>query len=297
MACNIYLRRPRALPLEPRWPRALPLEPAGGNDFPQTPSVGYANLKQNYMTRIKHYSLAGIFLLLLWQASSRTLGEALLPPPLGVLDFFARALVDASFWSHVWASFLRVSLALALAWCIAFPLGLLLGYSRKTDRIISPLVFLTYPIPKIVLLPVFLTVFGLGDAPRIVLVAMTTGYQILVVTRDSALGLDPKYLDSFRSLGGSQIQMLRHVLVPATLPDAVTALRVASGTAVAVLFMVESFATSSGLGFLIMDAWGRGDMMEMYAGILAMSIMGVALYEVCNFMEHRLCRWREARRA
>lgn len=248
------------------------------------------------MSRVKHYSLACIFLLLLWQAASGALGEALLPPPFGVLSFFARSLTETAFWAHVWASFLRVSLALALAWCTAFPLGLFLGYSKRADNVISPLVFLTYPIPKIVLLPVFLTIFGLGDAPRIVLVAMTTGYQILVVTRDSALGLDPKYIDSFRSLGGSQMQMLRHVLVPAALPDAVTALRVASGTAVAVLFMVESFATSSGLGFLIMDAWGRGDMMEMYAGILAMSIMGVILYEACNFMEHRLCRWREARR-
>lgn len=247
------------------------------------------------MRRITHYLAASLFLLLLWQGASGALGAALLPPPLEVLSFFMSSLADGGFWSHVWASFMRVSLSLVLAWCTAFPLGLFLGYSRRADEIVSPLVFLTYPIPKIVLLPVFLTLFGLGDAPRIVLVAMTTGYQILVVTRDSALGLDPKYIDSFRSLGGTQLQMLRHVLVPAALPDAVTALRVASGTAVAVLFMVESFATSSGLGFLIMDSWGRGDMMEMYTGILAMSIMGVVLYEGCNYMEHRLCRWREAR--
>lgn len=248
------------------------------------------------MTRLTQYFLASAFLLILWQGGSAALGEALLPPPISVLAFFTFSLADAAFWSHVWASFMRVSLALILAWCTAFPLGLVLGYSKRADAVISPLVFLTYPVPKIVLLPVFLTIFGLGDVPRIVLVAMTTGYQILVVTRDSAMGLDPKYLDSMKSLGGNQIQILRHVLVPAALPDAVTALRVASGTAVAVLFMVESFATSSGLGFLIMDSWGRGDMMEMYSGILAMSIMGVILYEACNFMEHRLCRWRDARR-
>lgn len=64
------------------------------------------------------------------------------------------------------------------------------------------MVFLTYPLPKIVLLPLFLTLFGLGDLPRVLLIALTTGYQILVVTRASAQGLDKKYLDSFRSLGG-----------------------------------------------------------------------------------------------
>lgn len=248
------------------------------------------------MRKLRHYFFATLFLLLLWQGSSAALGPALLPPPLEVLAFFAASLADAAFWGHCAASFMRVTLALVLAWVTAFPLGLILGHAKRADEIISPLVFLTYPIPKIVLLPVFLTVFGLGDAPRIVLIALTTGYQILVVTRDSALNLDPKYLDSFRSLGGSQTQMLRHVLVPAALPDAVTALRVASGTAVAVLFMVESFATATGLGYLIMDAWGRGDMMEMYAGILAMSVMGVALYEACNLLEHLLCRWKTARK-
>lgn len=248
------------------------------------------------MRKLKHYLCAILFLLLFWQGASAALGPALLPPPFDVLGFFAAALGKGAFWGHCASSFMRVTLALALAWVTAFPLGLVLGHARRADELISPLVFLTYPIPKIVLLPVFLTIFGLGDAPRIVLIALTTGYQILVVTRDSALGLDPKYLDSFRSLGGSQTQMLRHVLAPAALPDAVTALRVASGTAVAVLFMVESFATTSGLGYLIMDAWGRGDMMEMYASILAISIMGVALYEICNLLEHLLCRWRNARK-
>ena len=76
------------------------------------------------------------------------------------------------------------------------------------------------------------------------------------------------------------------------LPDAVTALKVASGTAVAVLFMAESFATRSGLGFLIMDAWGRGDQQEMFAGILAMSLLGVLLYEGCNAVERWCCRWK-----
>lgn len=108
----------------------------------------------------------------------------------------------------------------------------------------------------------------------------------------SAQGLDKKYLDSFRSLGGTPLQMLRHVLIPAALPDAMTALKVASGTAVAVLFMAESFATRRGLGFLIMDAWGRGDQLEMFTGILAMSLLGVALYELCNVLETRSCRWR-----
>ena len=244
------------------------------------------------MRLLKRYLPAVLCLALVWEAGNRLLGDALLPQPLEVCVFFARALGDAAFWGHIAASFSRVTLALLLAWLTAFPLGLLLGHSRRCDLAFSPLVFLTYPIPKIVLLPVFLTLFGLGDTPRIALIALTVGYQILVVTRDSALNLDAKYLYSLRSLGGTRTQLVWHVLIPAALPEAMTALRVASGTAVAVLFMVESFATNSGLGFLIMDAWGRGDLPEMFAGILAISLMGVVLYEGCNVLEARLCTWK-----
>ena len=235
------------------------------------------------MRALFRYLLALAALLAIWQIGSLALGEFLLPRPLDVLAYFGE---------HAGASAWRVLSAMSLAWLVAFPLGLILGHVRSVDNTLSPMVFLTYPLPKIVLLPLFLTLFGLGDLPRVLLIALTTGYQILVVTRASAQGLDKKYLDSFRSLGGTPMQMLRHVLIPAALPDAMTALKVASGTAVAVLFMAESFATRRGLGFLIMDAWGRGDQLEMFTGILAMSLLGVALYELCNVLETRSCRWR-----
>ena len=231
------------------------------------------------MRALFRYLLALAALLAIWQIGSLALGEFLLPRPLDVLAYFGEALTTGAFWQHAGASAWRV-------------LGLILGHVRSVDNTLSPMVFLTYPLPKIVLLPLFLTLFGLGDLPRVLLIALTTGYQILVVTRASAQGLDKKYLDSFRSLGGTPLQMLRHVLIPAALPDAMTALKVASGTAVAVLFMAESFATRRGLGFLIMDAWGRGDQLEMFTGILAMSLLGVALYELCNVLETRSCRWR-----
>ena len=82
--------------------------------------------------------------------------------------------------------------------------------------------------------------------------------------------------------------------VPAALPGLFTSLKVAVGTAVAVLFLAESFATRSGLGFRIMDAWGRGDAPEMFVGILGMSLLGLALYALCCLGERVFCPWRNA---
>lgn len=244
------------------------------------------------MRALIRYVLAFAALLVVWELGSLALGPFLLPPPADVLAHFGHSLTTRLFWEHAGASTWRAVAGLGLAWAAAFPLGLALGYARGLDRVVSPFVFLTYPLPKIVLLPVFLTLFGLGNAPKILLIALTAGYQILVVTRAGAARLDRRYLDSFRSLGGSSRQMVRHVLVPAALPDALTALKLASGTAVAVLFMAESFATRRGLGFLIMDAWGRGDQEEMFTAILTMSALGVLLYEGCNGLERLCCRWK-----
>ena len=155
------------------------------------------------MRALFRYLLALAALLAIWQIGSLALGEFLLPRPLDVLAYFGEALTTGAFWQHAGASAWRVLSAMSLAWLVAFPLGLILGHVRSVDNTLSPMVFLTYPLPKIVLLPLFLTLFGLGDLPRVLLIALTTGYQILVVTRASAQGLDKKYLDSFRSLGGT----------------------------------------------------------------------------------------------
>ena len=79
-----------------------------------------------------------------------------------------------------------------------------MGHWRLFDGATSPLLFITYPIPKIVLLPVFFTLVGLGDASRVLLIALTVGYQMLVILRATAQALDPSYLQAFLSMGGTK---------------------------------------------------------------------------------------------
>ena len=125
------------------------------------------------MRALFRYLLALAALLAIWQIGSLALGEFLLPRPLDVLAYFGEALTTGAFWQHAGASAWRVLSAMSLAWLVAFPLGLILGHVRSVDNTLSPMVFLTYPLPKIVLLPLFLTLFGLGDLPRVLLIALT----------------------------------------------------------------------------------------------------------------------------
>ena len=228
---------------------------------------------------------------ILWKMLAVSLGGIILPNPEDAMGAFIAAMGTQLFWEHFFVSAYRAVTAMAIAWFIAFPLGLIMGSVKRVDNLLAPFVFLTYPIPKIVLLPVFLLLLGLGDAAKIAMIALILGYQILVTTRDGVRSIHPKYYDSVRSLGGSRWDILREVLLPAALPHGFTALRLGTGVAVAVLFFVESFATTRGLGYMIMDAWGAMDYLTMFSGILGMSLMGAALYEIANLMERKACKW------
>ncbi|MGE4555907.1 MAG: ABC transporter permease [Desulfovibrionaceae bacterium] len=237
------------------------------------------------------YAAAAVFLLGLWQVFSWKAGDVLLPAPQDALGAFGRAMGTLEFWRHFGVSSWRAVAGMALGFAGAYPLGLLMGASRRANALLAPLVHLTYPIPKIVLLPLLLLLLGLGDASKICMIALILGYQVLVSVRDGVRGVDPRRKDAIRAMGGGRVSLLREVYLPASLPHGFTALRLGTGVAVAVLFFVESFATQWGLGYLIMDAWGRMDYLSMFIGILGMSAMGVALFEIVNFLERRLCRW------
>lgn len=248
--------------------------------------------------KVRRYLLTMAIALLLWQAAALAAGPQVLPAPWPVIKSLVHELAMEEFRLHSLTSAGRAMAGLFLGFLTAFPLGLLLGASPKVDAWISPFIFLTYPVPKILFLPVLLVLLGLGEWPKIILIALTCGYQILVVTRDSVRNLDPSYFTSFSTLLNPSLSYharawlsARHLLIPASLPSAISALRLATGTAVAVLFIAESFATDLGLGYMIMDAWGNLDLPRMFSGIIAMSVIGFIFYELTNLLEFLLCRW------
>lgn len=241
---------------------------------------------------VVRYTAAVIFLGLLWQAGTTAFGDAVLPSPWATGKLFFTSLTEPVYLTHLGISTLRLAVGMTIAAAAAFLLGLWLGHVRLADKLGAPLIFITYPLPKIVLLPVFFLLLGLGESSRILLIALTTGYQMLVIVRASAKTLDPVYEDAVRFMGGNLGAVVRHVYIPAALPDFFTSLKVASGTGVAVLFLAESFATNTGLGYLIMDAWGLGDTLSMFNGILGMGALGLALYASVWGAEQLCCPWR-----
>lgn len=232
-----------------------------------------------------------IALTALWQAAAWLVNEPILPSPFEVIGVFFWELGD-DLPGHFAVSLWRVVASTGLAIILASPAGLILGQSPRLNALFSPLIYLLYPIPKVVLVPVLILLFGLGDLPKILIIFIILFFQILVLVRDQAAGLRPELIQSVRSLGAGRRALFRFVYLPASLPAILTALRQSVGTAVAVLYVAELFATQRGLGYYIyFNGSTLFDYPAMYAGIIAMSLLGLGLYFTVDWLERRLCPW------
>ena len=243
------------------------------------------------MGRKRDIALAAVVLLVLWEAAALALDSMALPQPWQVAVDTARRLADGSLLDDLAISTLRALAGIALALATAVPLGLMVGAEEGLRRRLSPYIYLLYPVPHVVLLPLIIILFGIGEFSKIFLIALIVFFQILVTTRDAAKNIHRNYYLAIETLGASRLQVYRHVILPATLPKILTAMRISIGTAVAILFFVESFATTRGLGYIIMDSWGRSDYVALYSGISSMAALGFSLYLLLDRLERRLCLW------
>lgn len=235
--------------------------------------------------------LAALVLFGLWEALALIVARPILPQPWIVLATFATEVPRALGYDFL-VSLWRVLASMALSVALAVPAGLVLGQSKRLDRLFAPVIYLLFPIPKVVLVPIVLLFLGVGDLPKIVIIFMILFFQILVLVRDQAAGIRPELIHSVRSLGAGRRALFRFVYLPASLPAILTALRQSVGTAVAVLYIAELFATQHGLGYYIyLNGSTLLNYPRMYAGVLAMSVLGLGLYFAIDWLHQRLCPW------
>ena len=240
--------------------------------------------------RILASCLGAAFLFLAWLALSEIVRLPIIPSPVRVVEnigeiFFGTIAVHGAY------SLGRIIAGLLLAVGVGLPVGVLMGWSRRADRLLAPLVYLTYPVPKIALLPIVMLLFGLGDGSKTIMLFLILVFQVVIAVRDSIRAIPEEVFYPLASLGAPFCVILWEVLLPASLPKFMTAIRVAMATAISVLFFTETFGTQYGMGYFIMDAWLRVNYLEMYSGIVVLSVMGLVMFGVMDFAERYFCRW------
>lgn len=228
---------------------------------------------------------------LLWYLFSLKVNMKILPRPTEVyLNMFE--LSNQELYKHVFVSLYRVSSGIIISLIIGSLIGLLMAYSKTWNKILNPLVYFTYPIPKTALLPIVMLLYGLGDKSKIIIIVLILVFQIIVAVRDAALNIPYETYNPIRSLGASKLQIFSHITLPAILPELLTTLRLSIGTALSILFFAEGYGTKYGIGYYILDSWSRISYLEMYTGIIILGLLGFVLFMLIDILEESLFKWK-----
>jgi len=252
---------------------------------------------RSILRNISMYVLSIVIVVIVWQVASLIVeavkGRAFLPTPIQAMAEVVR--LGPMLFRNFWISALRLVLAILIAFFTGYPLGLLIGHERRLDQLISPMIYLIYPIPQVAFILLLFLVFGIGNPVKVAIVAIALFFQLLVSARGAAKQIEREHVTSVLSAGASRWQIYWHVILPATLPSILTSLRVSVGLGMAFLYIAEISGavdvSRGGLGSFI-----KTNMMysppQAFAGILAMAVLGLALYIIIEVIERIVCRWK-----
>ena len=230
--------------------------------------------------------VVGAAFLLTWDLAVRLSGNTLFPKPfdvaLGILELVRQGLL----FKYIVASLFRVTWGFALAVLVGVPFGLMLGWFRRAHEAFNPMIQAFRPISPIAWIPVAILWFGVSDAAPIFLIFLASVFPITVSTMAAVKSVPSVHLRAAQNFGLSGFQLFYRVILPATLPQILTGLRIALGVAWLVVVAAEMIAVNSGLGYLIIDARNAGKRYDLVvAGMVLIGVIGWLLDLLMRQME------------
>lgn len=241
---------------------------------------------------IRNSELFGfVCVILLWYLLSFILHSSSVPTPHDTLLSLIHSFREDKLIIHIAYSMYRLIAALSMAIIIGAIIGVSLGLNKRMDDVISPSVYMLFPIPKAALLPAIFAVFGLGDVSKIFLIFMIVVFQVIIGVRDSVKNIPEELFISGKSMGMKGKDILYHIVFPSILPGLISSIRISVGIGLAVLFFSEGYATRYGVGYYIINKWSMIEYEKMYGGIVLLSLMGYAFFKLLDIVQSRLCRW------
>ena len=213
--------------------------------------------------------------------------------PLEIVRHFGLALGSAELYEHAGASLARSLPGFAIGTFFGALLGFAAGVARWFDRLLSPAVFLTYPVPKIVMLPIFMLWFGIGDLSKVLIIALACFYPVFINAYYGVKATPAILVWSALNMGARRDAIFRRVVVPSAAPMIFAGMRVALALSFIVMFAAEMINARSGLGHLIREAENSLRFDLMYVSLLAVAILGYVGDRLVRFAQRRLLAWQE----
>jgi taurine transport system permease protein len=269
-----------------------------------TPAAGNAGRRASSRARLRYVTLAllsPVALLLLWIGATQFgwIRSVLLPRPLDVLlalwDMASNGYSGVPLLTHIGISLWRVGAAYVGGVALGVGAGLLRGRVAAVDALLVVPSELLRPVPPLGLIPLFILWFGIGELSKVLLIFVSVFLIMMVAAQAGARGCAADPLRAAQTLGASRLQVFRHVVFPAALPQIMTGLRVALGTALSILVASELLGGDKGLGFIVLDASNFFRTPYVFAGVGLIGAIGLVSDWLLARWSRRLVHW-EGRR-
>ncbi len=232
-------------------------------------------------------------LLVAWQVAVSRHPAYILPGPWGVVGGIADLVRHGFLFKYVVASLFRVTWGFSLAAALAIPLGLTIGWYRRAQIALNPLVQVFRPISPLAWIPLSILWFGVGDASAIFLIFLGCFFPLLLTSINAVRNIPSVYINAGRNFGLRPAELVYRVLYPAVVPQLLVGLRLTLGVAWLVVVAAEMIAVDSGLGFLIVDARNAGNRYDLVvAGMVIIGLIGLLLDTAMRLLEKvKSFRW------
>ncbi|GAA3756349.1 ABC transporter permease [Microbacterium kribbense] len=232
-----------------------------------------------------------IILILLWWLSTLLSPNFFVPAPGELVTTFFRVWFGPAFWEDVLPSIGRFAVGVIAAIVLGILLGVLIGLNRTLRSITEPVFEFFRALPAPALIPALLLLFGPTDAEKIFLIALASIWPVLLNTIEGVRAADPVQNETSRSYGIYGFNRVRYQILPSAAPQILAGVRQCLPIGLILMVISEMFATTSGLGFSIIQFQRRFAIPEMWSGILVLGLLGYAVAIIFRVFERRMLRW------
>jgi ABC-type nitrate/sulfonate/bicarbonate transport system permease component len=224
------------------------------------------------------------------------LSSLFFPPPSVIIPTFNKLILSHKLVDHTGITLWRVFLGLALGGIPGLIIGLILGWSHRLYRLVNPFVAATHPIPKIAILPLVMIIFGIGESSKVVIIALTAFFPLLINTAAGVQQISPIHFEVAKNYGANMTKIFTRVIFPGSLPLILTGLRLSLNLALLVSIAVELVSAHKGLGAMIWLAWQTLRTEELYVSLIMTAMLGIFFNFFLQRLAIYLVPWKEEQR-
>jgi sulfonate transport system permease protein len=242
------------------------------------------------------YLVASFALVLVVWEASRAVGlvnPKLFPSVTSVGAASVSLLRDGSLERHIMASFGRVMTGFSIGIAAAVVLGFLIGWFRAIRMLLDPVINFFRALPPIALIPLMIIFFGIGETSKIIVLTYASFFPALVVIYQALVGLEPTYIRVSRTLGATNLEIFRKIILPQLVPSIITACRVSLGVCWATLVAAEMIAAQKGIGAMMVEAQNFFQMAPLVLGVVLIGAIALLMDGAVRFVERRVTAWQE----